>query len=357
MNQFEVVGMMSGSSLDGLDLARVLFTEENGRWQYKIVAAECIPYDEERRKTFREIALGNAYHLAEMHVKLGKIFGQYASDFIQKTGGKDNLVCVISHGQTIFHQPEHGFTCQIGDGASIASIAGVPCVCDLRSVDVALGGQGAPLVPGGEKFLFPQHKVFVNIGGISNISIHSDEKITAFDVCPGNTLLNFYAQKAGKSFDEGGNLARKGQVIQDLLSQWNEIPFLKAPYPKSLGTEHILKHWISLDLNVDAQIEDKLTTAVEHIAEQISFIINQTKVEMLKDGVLITGGGALNNFLMERIRSKTNAEIVIPDRTTIDFKEALIMAFLGLQRWLGHHNSLAVVTGASRNSSGGAIYI
>jgi anhydro-N-acetylmuramic acid kinase len=357
VNQYEVIGMMSGSSLDGLDLARVVFTETQQGWNYNIVAAECISYDDSLRTLIRNIPSRNAYHLAEMHVHLGRIFGQYAAEFIQKSGGKDHIICVVSHGQTIFHQPEKGFTCQIGDGATIASITGVPCVCDLRSADVALGGQGAPLVPGGEQFLFPDQQVFVNIGGIANISIHHQKQITAFDICPGNTLLNFYAQKLGVSFDKGGFLASKGSVILDLLSQWNEVSFLKVAAPKSLGTEHIFENWLNLDSYLDSKVEDKLTTAVEHIATQISLIINTIEPKLLANGVLFTGGGALNEYLMESIRKKTNAEIVIPKSTTINFKEALIMAFLGLQRWLGKTNALSAVTGASRNSIGGAIYL
>lgn len=350
MIQYDVIGLMSGSSLDGLDICRVVFTEDAVQgWKFEIKETAFYAYEESFRNRCRALPQGTAFELAQMHQHLGKIFATYLLDFFDKNPDSKKATLIVSPGQTIFHRPELGFTSQIGCGATIAALTQKRVVADLRSMDVALGGQGAPLVPMGEKMLFPLQKQFLNIGGICNIALHDHENVKAFDVCPGNTLLNYFSLQKGFSFDENGNLARQGNINSTLLEQLNQIEFCLQPGPKSLGTEHIYRDWLTLINASHLSVEDALCTAVEHIAMQIAQVMNN-------EPMLITGGGALNQYLVERIKAHSSAEILSCARAIVDFKEALIIAFLGLQRFLNRPTTLTSVTGAQRTSIGGAVY-
>lgn len=339
---------MSGSSLDGLDICDVIFSENEKCWSYHIQHAEVYLYDEEFQNELKNLPKSSAYQLAEMHTRFAKIQSELVHTFFNKYPDSLEADLIVSHGQTIFHQPEKSFTTQIGCGATLSALTGKTVVCDLRTYDIALGGQGAPLVPFGEKYLFPEYKNFLNIGGISNISIHDDQTIKAFDVCPGNTLLNLLAQSIGKSFDDGGDIARQGQGNSDLLQKFSQLDFYKKSGPKSLGTEHLLRDWWSLIENTPISVEDKMATVVEHIAIEISKFLKGQKT-------LITGGGAFNQFLVERLNVH-GVQTAIPSRQTIEFKEALIIAFVGLMRKLGRSTFISSVTGSGRDNMGGAIY-
>lgn len=349
MAKYEVIGLMSGSSLDGLDICFVEFEENNAQWSFKIKSAKCYSYDEKFQHELRKIGEGSAFQLAQMHTKLSRITADYLLVFFEEYPESKNASLIVSHGQTIFHQPENSFTTQIGCGATLSALTGKTVVCDLRTYDIALGGQGAPLVPFGEKYLFPDCNSFLNIGGICNISIHHPDRIEAYDVCPGNTLLNLLAQKESKSFDENGNKARSGQVNQDLLQQLSVLDYYQKSIPKSLGTEHLMNDWWNLIEKYPISIADAMATIVEHIAIELGKVLQNQKV-------LVTGGGGLNSFLMERLAANTHAEIVLPSREMIEFKEALIIAFVGLNRFLGRNNFFSTVTGAQRDNMGGAIY-
>ena len=340
---------MSGSSLDGLDICHARFREEGQGWEYEIVRAVCYPYEEQFGEALRVLPQRTAVELAFMHTYIGKLHGLLVNRFFTEFPESREASLIVSHGQTIFHQPENGFTCQIGCGATLSAVTDRPVVCDLRTMDVALGGQGAPLVPLGERYLFPAFRNFLNIGGICNISSHIDEHVLAYDVCPGNTLLNYFARKAGKPFDEHGYIARQGKVDHSLLEQLNRVAFHEKNAPKSLGTEHILSDWLPLTEAAELTVPDTMATIVEHIAVRVAETITTDKV-------LVTGGGAFNHFLMERIRKNTSSEVIVPSGQTVEFKEALIMAFLGLLRYQGNTNCWSAVTGASRDSLGGAIY-
>lgn len=350
MSVYPVIGLMSGTSLDGLDICFVHFEEENGRWHYHIRASHCFPYPQETIDYLRQLPDASAFQLAEAHANTGRMFARYVMDFFDLFPESRQAQLIVSHGQTIFHQPDKHFTTQIGCGATIAAITGKPVACDLRTTDVALGGQGAPLVPLGEKHLFPTFRQFLNIGGICNIAIHAPNGITAFDVCPGNTLLNHFSRKMGLPYDENGQLAASGKVDNDLLHALNQLPFLHHPAPKSLGTEHILQSWIPMAESFQLSISDMLSTCVEHIAMQIAAVAAGTDM-------LVTGGGAFHQHLIRRLQHHLpHIKVQVPDAETIAFKEALIMAFIGLQRYLGRPTALADVTGASINSIGGALY-
>jgi anhydro-N-acetylmuramic acid kinase len=349
MDSYKVIGLMSGSSLDGLDICYVEFKEVDQQWTFDIKAVKCYSYNEDFQQQLRNLGTGTAFQLAEMHTKFSRIMAEYVSKFMIEYPISNNASLIVSHGQTIFHQPEKYFTTQIGCGATLSALTNKTVVCDLRTYDVALGGQGAPLVPFGEKYLFLEYNTFLNIGGICNISIHHPDKVEAYDVCPGNTLLNLLAMQDGYNYDENGNIARSGQINTELLFQLSEIEYYKKALPKSLGTEHIMNEWWQIINNKNLYTADAMTTVVEHIAIELGKALKNSSV-------MVTGGGALNSYLMERIAVHANSEIIIPSREMIEFKEALIIAFVGLNRYLGRNNFYSSVTGAHRDNMGGAIY-
>ncbi len=349
MAEYYVIGLMSGSSLDGLDVCAVKFNEENSRWKFEIQNTVCYEYPEHFQQALRQLPDATAYQLAEMHTGFARIQADYLQQFFQAFPDSRKADLIVSHGQTIFHQPEQSFTTQIGCGATLSALTSKTVVCDLRTYDVALGGQGAPLVPLGEKYLFPEFKSFLNIGGICNISEHTDSGITAYDVCPGNTLLNLLAIQSGKTYDTRGTIARNGSVCPELLAQLSSVDFYQKEGPKSLGTEHLMRDWWPLIEAASLSVEDKMTTVVEHIAIELGKVLTHPTT-------LITGGGALNTYLTERIIHHAVSEIIVPSRQIIEFKEALIIGFAGLERYLGRNNCLSSVTGAQRDNMGGAVY-
>jgi anhydro-N-acetylmuramic acid kinase len=349
-NTYTVIGLMSGTSLDGLDVALCTFTKNKNKWVYKIIEAKTFTYNKTWKEKLQHAHLLNAQEFCKLHVDFGKFSAQAIGQFLK--GKKHKVDLIASHGQTIFHQPHNGFTCQIGDGAAIAALTNITTACDFRSSDVALGGQGAPLVPIGDKLLFTDYDACLNIGGISNISfIHKKQRL-AFDICPANLVFNFYANKAGMPYDKGGKLAAKGKINQTLLKKLNALSFYKNLKSKSLGREWIDEKVISPLEGESISLNDKLATAVEHSAFQTARVLNHFNTK----NVLITGGGAYNKYFIERIQSYITCKLVLPDDKTIQFKEALIFAFLGVLRLRNEVNCLKQVTGASKNSCGGALY-
>jgi anhydro-N-acetylmuramic acid kinase len=260
---------------------------------------------------------------------------------------------IASHGHTIFHQPGRKLTSQIGKGSAIAAETRLPVVCDFRSLDVALGGQGAPLVPVGDMLLFSSYTCCLNLGGFANISYDESGRRIAFDICPANIVLNHFASQLHKACDENGDLARQGSLHQPMLDTLNNLPFYRMKPPKSLGKEWVLSEIHPVLQQFDLPVEDKLRTFVEHIAVQIAFAIRTDD----SASMLVTGGGAFNSFLIERICEKTALRVMLPDLLTINFKEALIFAFLGVLRWREEINCLSSYTGADSDNIGGAVYL
>jgi len=341
---------MSGTSLDGLDIAYCTFEHQPSSWKYHIIRAETIPYSIEWAKRLRSAEKSSAFEFVQTDIDFGHLSGQLTRQFIEKHQLIPDFIA--SHGHTIFHQPEKKITSQIGCGAAIAAETGIPVVCDFRSIDVALGGQGAPLVPIGDKLLFPDFEFCLNLGGFANISFDDLGQRIAYDVCPVNIVLNDLAAREGYPYDPEGSLARKGSVNPPLLEKLNNLPWYHLDPPKSLGREWVLENIIPLFTSPGLSTFDLLATFCEHIAIQIATVTGKEKHHR----VLITGGGAMNQFLTERIRHHVISPIVIPDTLTINFKEALIFAFLGLLRWSNENNCLKSVTGASIDHSGGCIY-
>jgi len=349
MNRYTAIGLMSGTSLDGVDIACCRFEYNAGKWEYDIIDATTVEYSDEWKNRLVNSMKSDAESLTLLNIEYGHYLGKLANDFIKKYGYTPDIIS--SHGHTVFHQPEKKLTLQIGDGAAIAAVTGITTVCDFRSTDVALGGQGAPLVPIGDKLLFSDYDYCINIGGIANISYEDKGKRIAYDICPANMALNYLSEKRRQKFDADGRMAATGNSDENLLSELNSLKYYNLNPPKSLGKEWVFDSFISIIEKHSVSVEDLLNTVTEHIAEQISTILQ-------KPGkALITGGGANNTFLINRIKEKSKTEIVIPDRTLIDFKEALIFAFMGVLRLRNETNIFSSVTGARKDHCGGAVYI
>lgn len=349
-DNYQVLGVMSGTSLDGLDLALCQFNKAEDAWDFSIKEADTIPFTKDLKKLLKGAFFASAAELAMLDSHLGAFIGSEAKAFLKDKGEVD---FIASHGQTVFHEPDKGFTLQIGKGAEVAAKSGYTTICDFRSGDVAKGGQGAPLVPIGDMYLFSEYDACINIGGFANLSYSSaDGKRIAYDICPVNFVLNRMANKLGLEYDDAGRLASKGQVMLDLYSSLNANSYFSKEEPKTLGQEWVEDNVFSL-LEDDYDVQAALRSYCEHASLQIAKALEQVS----GTEVLFTGGGVYNTFLMELIKSKTKKKIVVPEPRLIDSKEALIFAFLGVLRVRGEVNSLASVTGASEDTVNGAIYL
>lgn len=347
---YSVIGVMSGTSLDGVDLTYIKFNNSE-RWTFEIYQSETVSYSDEWVNKLKNAIHFESEELMLLNLDYTRLLASIINDFISK----NNLIevdAVCSHGHTILHQPQNGFTLQIGNLPLLQELVNHSIVCDFRVQDVDFGGQGAPLVPIGDEILFSEYDYCLNLGGFSNVSFNEKGNRVAFDISPVNTVLNFYANELGYPFDDGGNFARSGNINHDLLSQLNELDYYKTLHPKSLGMEFVnqtifpLMHFFSIDE------KDKLRTFVEHIAIQIALICSKPRAKLF-----ITGGGVYNEFLIERLHSHLpTTHIVIPDDKIIQFKEALIFGFLGVLRLRNEINVLASVTGAQKNHSSGVVF-
>lgn len=344
------IGVMSGTSLDGLDLAWCSFEKKTTGWEYRIEKACTIPYEPAFQERLANATLMSALDYAQLDVDLGALIAENINEWIGHEGKPD---FIASHGHTVFHQPAQGLTTQIGSGAVIAARTGITTVCDFRTVDVALGGQGAPLVPIGDALLFGQYDACLNLGGFCNISFQDGDKRVAFDISPCNMALNRMANLLGKPYDEDGNIARSGQLIPELIHQLDQLEYYKQSYPKSLGKEWFEQQFLPVlqDFEKNFSAADILHTLVMHISEQIVHALPTTGKNLL-----VTGGGAHNKFLIQSIQQQWDGEIIVPDTLTVNFKEALVFAFLGMLRLLSEKNCLASVTGAKQDNCGGAVY-
>jgi anhydro-N-acetylmuramic acid kinase len=349
---YNVIGVMSGTSLDGLDIALCTFKQEGNKWQYKIHKGITFKYSSEWKMRLSSSAVISGHELMLLHNDFGKLIGEKISQFLNDTN--INVDFISSHGHTVFHQPQKGLTCQIGNGAVVSSLTGISTVCDFRTLDIALGGQGAPLVPAGDKYLFSEYKYCLNLGGFANISFDDDhgDRI-AYDICPVNILLNHFAEEKGLNYDPEGELGKKGKASEELLLALNQLEYYKLSGPKSLGKEWVWDNLLPIIQSFNLPVEDKMRTIYQHVTSRIAGIFGHEQ----QGKILITGGGAFNSFLIDLLKNQIKLTIEIPDNNLINFKEALIFAFLGLLRYRNEINCLSSVTGAKRNSSGGVIYI
>ncbi len=349
---WKVLGLMSGTSLDGLDIAFVHFFKKNDVFDFEIINCETIPYEISWEDKLRNAFNASPEEIVKLNVEYGDYLGSRVNNFTKKYSiGEVDFVA--SHGHTIFHRPHEGYTLQIGDGQEIANKTGLKVVCDFRTQDVELGGQGAPLVPIGDELLFSKFTYCLNLGGFANISYNSDGKRLAYDICPTNIVMNHYVKKLGFNFDDGGQIAKTGKVNEQLLAELNKIPFYHSPIPKSLGFEFVKEVIFPLIDSKNMEVKDILRTFVAHIVHQLSSNLNDSNCSSL----LITGGGVFNTFLIDELKKSTKINIIVPCNNTINFKEALIFAFLGLLRVENQVNCLSSVTGAIKDHSSGKIFI
>lgn len=354
IQELTVIGAMSGTSLDGLDLCCARFWTENNKYHYEILACKTYPYAEETIQEIKAAYYTERNELGPVHHRFGALIGETILSFIKEFHLESKVDLIGSHGQTIFHEPDKGFTVQIGDGQTIADITNLSVINDFRSKDVELGGQGAPLVPIGDKLLFSEFDSCLNLGGIANISFAVDDLMIAFDISPANQPLNLLVSEYfGKAYDKDGEIAKTGKVIPSLLSDLNALSYYHQEPPKSLGYEWMDSHFYpELDCYPDDPVEDLVRTILEHETEMIARELTKQDLK----SCLVTGGGAYNDFFIERLKAKTNTEIILPDNQLIEFKEALIFGFLAFLNFNNQINTLSSVTGAKSDSIGGKRY-
>lgn len=350
-NKYLIIGLMSGTSLDGLDICYAAFSKIENFWQYELLESETYEYNNLWLSKLKKAIQLSSKELKVLDIEYGLFLGELVNLFVENKKINLNEVDLISsHGHTIFHQPEKKISIQIGHGGAIMQKINKTVICDFRTQDVILGGQGAPLVPIGDELLFHKNNACLNLGGFSNISYKKNNKIIAFDICAVNTVLNNLTKTYfSKPFDKDGELAKMGRIDLNLLNDLNNIAYYMQNPPKSLGIEWVNEQVIPI---LDKYKKDLLTTYTEHVAQQIAKVINENKL----NNILVTGGGAKNKFLIERIEFHSNQKFELPSDQLINFKEALIFAFMGVLKIRNEINVLSSVTGACKNHSSGVIY-
>jgi anhydro-N-acetylmuramic acid kinase len=351
MESFDVIGLMSGTSLDGLDIAHCKFIFDN-KWHFNLTYHETVFYSNEQKNELANLENESAINYMLFNTEFGKLMGNEVNKFIEKNK-ITNVDFIASHGHTVFHQPKNNLTTQIGCGAQIAATTGIETICDFRTKDVALGGQGAPLVPIGDELLFSAYDYCLNLGGIANISFKAKGKRISYDLAMANMVNNYICSLEGIEYDNEGKLGASGNFNHNLFNDLNAIAFFSKPHPKSLGKENFINNFKPILDKYNISNADKLNTFGKHLAHQVC----KTLSSNTNKKVLITGGGAFNSFWISEIKNTTNAQIIIPENKIIEYKEAIIFGFLGVLRKKQLVNCLASVTGAKEDSIGGTIYL
>lgn len=356
MRTYNIIGVMSGTSMDGLDIAHVSLTEkEDGKWDYAINAATTVPYGDRWRLRLSKLRHQNSMIFYKTDRYFGQFIGEHIMDFLEENELSADLIA--SHGHTVFHQPENNISVQVGNGNSIYGVTGIPTVTDFRYLDVVLGGEGAPLVGVADEYLFSEFDMCLNLGGFANISADISGVRVGYDICPSNIVLNRIAREFDKEYDEDGEIAAKGQIDYDLLEELNEVPYYHQAPPKSLGREWISKNFWHIVRNSYAKKEDKMKTLCDHIALQIGNNIHDlASGDASGKRVFVTGGGAFNKTLIDHLKSHTEAEVVVPDDMMVNYKEALAFALFGILRVKNKVNVYGRATGASKDTVSGALY-
>lgn len=355
MKTYRVIGLMSGTSMDGLDVADVIFNKsDKGNWIFHLAGSRVFDYEDTMVEKLQAAFQMSAPDLMEFSAQLGRFYGEKINQYLEENSiNPSDIDLIASHGQTIFHRPDKAYTLQIGNGPELSITSGITSVVDFRTKDVALGGNGAPLIPVADHLLFNSlADSFLNIGGFANLSYKNGDEVLSYDICPTNIVINHLVKQIDLAYDKGGNFGRKGTVIPTLLSQLNNLEYYHTSGPKSLGWEWVNENLLPL-LSDEIELKDLVRTLYEHFAMQIGQNIERNGAK----SVLITGGGAKNGFLIERIKTHTTKEVIIPDESLIDLKEAIGFAFLGVLRYLGEVNVWASVTGAKSDSCSGQIII
>ncbi len=357
---YHVIGLMSGSSLDGLDIAFVRLEEVRGQWSYEILEADCRTYDLYWQNALKHAANLSVSELLKLNTAYGHFLGQQVLDFIQQHHIHHQVHFLASHGHTIFHEPHAQCSFQLGDGASIAAITSLPVISDLRALDIALGGQGAPIAPIGDKLLFGNYDYRLNIGGIANITVPSGIDLLAFDICAANQVLNTLANREGQDMDTDGVMAAQGKLLSDLLGDLTQQHYYLQDAPKSLSNNKAIELVFPILMQTQHKTADMLHTWVNVMVQLITNVVERYPSVSESATMLVTGGGAFNKFLIAQLSEALksyNVTLIVPDDKTVKFKEALVMALIGTLRWREETNVLSTVTGASRDSIGGALWM
>jgi anhydro-N-acetylmuramic acid kinase len=356
MKTHKIIGLMSGTSLDGLDLCYCHLIKNEDKWSFVIKEAKSISYSDDMQLALKDAIYLKADELLQFHNTYGTWLGQQAKQFISER--KLDVHFIASHGHTTHHQPKNGLTFQIGSGQHLANESECEVVCDFRTNDVALGGQGAPLVPIGDQVFFGEYDYCLNLGGISNISLEQKGKRIAYDIGLANMILNYITRKIDLDYDKGGELASSGEINQNMLDRLNGLKYYLLPHPKSIGYEWFVEEVVPIvDITKDST-ENLLHTSIHHICEKVA---QQIKLNITKEesSLFVTGGGALNDFLIKTLQDKlgSSVTVVTPNKELIEFKEAVVFALMGALRIEQEINVLKSVTGAKRDSSSGVIYL
>lgn len=355
---YKAIGLMSGSSLDGLDIAFVQFEEVRGQWSYQLLNADCVPYTPEWEDKFLKVHDMSVREYMLLNTEYGRYLGDVVNKFIADNDIEHQVVLIASHGHTVLHEPDNQTSVQLGDGAGIAAKTGLPVVSDLRNLDVALGGQGAPIVPIGDKLLFRDYDYLLNLGGIANLSVPYGDTKLAFDLCIANQALNALANKVGETYDKEGKLASEGKVISELLEELKQDPYYAQEAPKSLSNEYARAS--VLPKLVGHSLSNLMRTMAQLIVDQVVAAVKKYPVDKEGAKILVTGGGAHNTFLMNILKealAELDVTLEVPDKDTINYKEAIVMALVGVLRWREETNVLSSVTGAHRDSISGAVWM
>ncbi|TDS13387.1 anhydro-N-acetylmuramic acid kinase [Maribacter caenipelagi] len=356
MKTYKIIGLMSGTSLDGLDLAYCHIWEKNGVWEFVIKETKSVKYSSDMLNTLKNAISLSAEKLIELHNTYGSWLGEQTSIFINEN--KLEVDYIASHGHTTHHRPEMGLTFQVGSGQHIANATGIKVIADFRTNDLALGGQGAPLVPIGDRIFFNEYDYCLNLGGISNVSFEIKDKRIAYDIGLANMILNYITRKVDLEYDEDGKLARSGGINPEMLERLNNLKYYLLPHPKSIGYEWFLEEVVPIVEETDDTLENLLHTSVHHICDKVAQQINLNFMHD-RQQLLVTGGGALNSFLIKTLQQKLgdSTKVVVPEKIIIEFKEALVFALMGVLRVEQLTNVLSSVTGAKKDSSSGVLFI
>lgn len=356
MKTFNIVGLMSGTSLDGLDLCYCHITKDEDKWSFEIMASKSVSYVDDMQSELKDSIYLKADDLLQFHNTYGVWLGQQAKQFISEKNLEVDFIA--SHGHTTHHQPENGLTFQIGSGQHLANESGRKVISDFRTNDVALGGQGAPLVPIGDQLFFGEYDFCLNLGGISNISLEQKGKRIAYDIGLANMILNYITRKIDLDYDKGGALASSGSINQNMLDRLNGLKYYLLPHPKSIGYEWFVDKVIPIVDITDDTTENLLHTSIHHVCEKVA---QQVKLNSTKENssLFVTGGGALNNFMINTLQDKlgSSVKVVVPEKELIEFKESAVFALMGALRMEQEINVLKSVTGAKRDSSSGVLYL
>ncbi|XP_064473646.1 anhydro-N-acetylmuramic acid kinase-like [Ornithodoros turicata] len=368
VTKYEVIGVMSGSSLDGLDIIYTRFSlTSSDCWEYNIQHCTCYNYSPTWIDKLKHATSTSALEYQLLNTEYGRYIGEYVLRFIRENRLDGKVHLIACHGHTVFHLPSQLTTSTLGDGATVAAVTGLPVVSDLRSMDVALGGQGSPIALTAERKLFGnEYQFFLNIGGMACLTYAGKNYSDSFavDVCPANQLLNLLANREGRAFDRSGEMAKSGKVSTRLLKDLDDFDYYKKSFPKSLGVDFGPEILYPLIQAHDLSTADALQTFTEHICNQVAEVIRLVE-RTVKDGLpqsskmLVTGGGARNLFLVDRLTERLKEfriTVVVPNDELVKFKEALVTSVIGVQRLRGEENFIGEVSGASRSSIGGAFW-